>query len=43
MHTEKFEAVHDGHTFKVKAVLFVPAGLSNDELHRGLYARWAAK
>jgi methionyl-tRNA formyltransferase len=38
MHTEKVEAVNDAHTFKVRAVLFVPADLSNDELHRGLDA-----
>ena len=38
MHTEKIGTANDGHTFKVKAVLFVPASLSNDELHRGLDA-----
>ncbi|HYQ99880.1 MAG TPA: formyltransferase family protein [Casimicrobiaceae bacterium] len=38
MHTEILEAAGDGHTFKIRASLVVPAAVSNEELHRGLDA-----
>ena len=38
MHTEILEAADDGHTFKIRALLVVPATISNEELHRGLDA-----
>src|SRR5512143_3964415 len=38
MHTEILETADDGHTFKIRALLVVPATLSNEELHRGLDA-----
>jgi methionyl-tRNA formyltransferase len=36
IHTEKVEVPNNGHLFKVRAVLVVPAEVSNDDLHRGL-------
>ncbi len=36
IHTEIVGASPDGHTFRVKALLVVPAGLANDELQRAL-------
>jgi len=38
LHTEVVDAADDGHTFRVKALLAVPAALANDELKRGLDA-----
>ena len=38
LHTEIVDAPDNGHTFKVKALLAVPATLGNDELKRGLDA-----
>ena len=38
MHTEIVAASDGGHTFKVKALLVVPAALANEELQRGLDA-----
>jgi len=38
LHTELVDAAGDGHTFRVKALLAVPAALANDELERGLDA-----
>jgi glycine cleavage system regulatory protein/folate-dependent phosphoribosylglycinamide formyltransferase PurN len=38
MHTEILGAAGDGHTFKIRASLVVPATVSNEELHRGLDA-----
>jgi len=38
LHTEIIDAGDDGHTFRVKALLAVPATLANDELKRGLDA-----
>jgi glycine cleavage system regulatory protein len=38
LHTEIVDAAADGHTFRVKALLAVPAALANDELKRSLDA-----
>ena len=38
LHTEIVDAAAEGHTFRVKALLAVPAALANDELKRGLDA-----
>jgi glycine cleavage system regulatory protein len=38
LHTEIVDAADAGHTFRVKALLAVPAALANDELKRGLDA-----